>query len=219
MVTVSSPLLVSKSQLLKPEAVFATTCFISWKDVAYIIGLDDFVALTDPDDKPERDIVNAAFHEAGEWSKRYQQVHGKPPADKDSLEVENKILKSIQEHWSAAGICLQFFELDKYVRDLNRWCKKGATRKFLFGVPPLPSHGLEYFTTHIGISFTAYPSFMIPYIELYYDENESLPEWDLEDLHGFDIIETIYRHRELLDHPITFDLTMWDAEREIICHE
>jgi hypothetical protein len=219
MVTVSEPLLVSKSQILRPEAFFVTTCFISWKDIAYVIGLDDYIALTDPDEKPETDIVNAAFNEALEWSNKYKVVHGKPPSDETALEVENKILDSILRHWSASSILQRFFKLNKYIDDLNAWCRQGARRKYLFGVPPLPGRGIEYFTNDVGVSFTVYPAFMIPYIELYYDENEALPEWDLEDIHGFDVIETICQHRELLGDEISFDLTTWDAEREIVSHE
>ena len=219
MVVVSEPLLISNSEILKPEAFFVTTCFISWKDIAYVIGLDDYIALTNPDEKPETDIVNAAFNEALEWSNKYKVVHGKPPSDDMALEVENKILDSILHHWSASSILQRFLKLDEYISDLNKWCQRGATRKYLFGVPPLPGPGLEYITNDVGVSFTAYPAFMIPYIELYYDENESLPEWDLEDIHAFDIIETIYQHRMLLEDEITFDLAAWDAEREIVSHE
>jgi len=219
MVVISEPLLVNKSQILKPEAIFLTTCFISWKDVAYFIGLDEYVALADPGEAPDKDIINAAFNEANEWADKYAVVHGKRPTEDTILEVENDILRSLVDHWSASSILQNFLKLDEYVSDINKWCKQGANRKYLFGVAPLPGHGLEFITNNAGISFTAYPAFMIPYVELYYDENESLPEWDLEDLHGFDIIETIYRHREALEDEISFDLTAWDAEREIISHD
>lgn len=219
MITATAPLLITKSKFLKPDAEFVTTCFVAWNDVAEMLGLDEFADYTDPTKPPAKDIVNAAFIEAREWCNKYKQVHGKDPSDKDALEVENDILNSIQEHWSAANILMTQLSLDKYVGDLNKWCKGGAIRKYLFGVPPIPGHGLEYFVTPIGISFTAYTPFMIPYIELYYDENESLPEWDIEDIHAYDIIETLYRHRDSLNDPIQFDLNMWDADREIVVHE
>lgn len=219
MITATAPLLITKSNLLKPEAEFVTTCYISWNDVAEMLGLDEFADYTDPEQAPARDIIDAAFLEAQEWCNKYKSVHGKEPSDKDALEVENDILNSILEHWSAANILMTQFNLEKCVDNLNRWCERGAERKYLFGVPPLPGHGLQYFTTPIGISFTAYNPFMVPYVELYYDENGSLPEWDLEDLHAFDIIETIYRYQEKLNDPIMFDLNMWDAERKIVVHE
>ena len=68
---------------------------------------------------------------------------------------------------------------------------------------------LETFTTDLGINFTVYRPFMIPYLESYYFLYNTLPEWDYEELEPSDIIETLFTIQAMLGNDIDISLENW----------
>jgi hypothetical protein len=97
------------------------------------------------------------------------------------------------------------------VSDLNDWSHQGAREPHLFGNVPAPGKSLEFFMTDLGISFTVYNPFMIPYTEIYYHLYSSLPEWNYDEIEGIDIIETLFAAQDKKGIDTEIDLSDWPA--------
>jgi len=193
---------------------FATTLFISWDDIGYIFDVDENWSLTKTGDPTPIDVMNTAFQEAQEWSIKYHKTYNRKPSEEEIIEIEDKISQSIMEHWSYGNVISQNVDFDALIEGLNQWCLSGPKLKEIFIQPPNPNIGLKHFINDSGISFTIYPAFIVPYIELYYAAYETLPEWNLEDLDGGDIAETIYLYADHIDDPVNLELSLWDTKRE-----
>lgn len=200
--------------LVRP--VYINTVFASWKDISYIFGVEEDWDLIDLSEPAPLDIKNAAFVESIEWANQYTQEEGIAPPGEELLKIEKKILKNICEHWSAERVIPAHLDFSKFVDSVNKYCTTGMTKPELFPIEPPTGNGLEFFQTNAGISFTLYQPFIIPYTELYYEAYDNFPEWNLEDLNGFDVVETIFFLQEKLNTPIQVDLSDWDMKRERI---
>jgi len=198
------------NNLWKASPGFATTIFVSWEDIAHVFEISDRWDLVKDDDPTPIDVINVAFHEAQEWTNK--QAHN--PDDKELVEIENNIAKSIMDHWSYRSVLAENINFKNMVTGINKWCVDGPKNKKLFTKTPTPQAGLNLFVNDLGINFTIYPSFIVPYTELYYKAYETLPEWNLEDLDGTDIVETLFLFCDYSGNPIKLELSQWDAKRE-----
>ena len=205
---------ISPELIWKAPSNFTWTVFCSWKDIAYIFGFEEHWDLIDLSEDPPLDLVNAAFIESIEWANLYVQENDKAPDCDDLISMEERILKSICEHWSAEKIVPKNVNFNKLTETVNDVCMRGPTKPELFPIIPTSGPGLQFFENSAGISFTVFDSFLIPYTELYYEAYENLPEWNLEDLNGYDVVETIHLLHEKLNRPVSIDLNEWDIQRK-----
>ena len=141
--------------------------------------------------------------------KKYIDINGLPPTDAQIMATESKIIQSLQKHWSSSKVFDGVFDFSACVKDTNNWSHQGAKQPELFGKAPDPGKAIDYIVNGLGVSFTLYPPFMIPYTEIYYQLYDSLPEWDYEDLNGSDIIETIFAIYEKRGEEVAVDLSEW----------
>jgi len=194
---------------LNPHPGFATTIFTSWDEFAEYFGLFEYWPLCRSKEEPSEDLVNFAFTEARNWATKYIDIHGLPPMNNQIMETEGKIIQSLKEHWSASKVLDSVFDFSTCIKDTNSWGHQGAKRPELFGKTPDPGKSIDYIINSLGVSFTIYPPFMIPYTEIYYELYDGLPEWDYEDLNGSDIIETIFAIYEKRGEEVAIDLSDW----------
>lgn len=140
-----------------------------------------------------------------------------PPTDQQIVSVENKILESLKDHWSASSALSGQLDFRNSVKLTNEWSQGGAKDPRIFGVVPDPGKSVDYFLNGMGVSLTIYPPFLIPYTEMFYKTNDTLPEWDYDELNGMDIIETIFSILETTGEMIEIDLehleTSWDINQ------
>lgn len=191
---------------------FATTIFISWDDIAEYFDYFEDYDLQYANDEATDEFREIAFNEARNWANLYTKTRGLPPSDDAIVEKENAIIASLQEHWSAANVLLSKFDFEKMVTDVNTWSHGGAKDPKIFGNPPSPGKSIETFFTLLGISFTVYKPFMIPYIESYYHLHDNLPEWNYEDLEALDIIETLFAIQTMLGNHIDISIKDWESK-------
>lgn len=202
------------NNLFKPSPGFATSMFIRWSDIAHIFDVTSRWDLVNPDDPTPIDIINIAFQEAQEWVSAYKKTTNKDPQDEILVDKENAIAESIMDHWSYGSVLAGNLPFKEIVDGINSWCLGGPKNKKLFVQTPAPKIGLSYYLNDLGINFTIYPSFIIPYTELYYEAYELLPDWNFEDLDAADVVETLYFYCGHANIPTTFDLADWDTKRE-----
>jgi len=202
------------NNLFNPSPGFATTIFVSWEELSHVFEIDERWDLVKEGDTTPIDVINMAFQEAQVWADKYKESAGSNPSDEDLTETENDIAKAIMDHWSHRAVLSANIDFQSMVDGINLWCKAGPKNKNLFINPPTPQTGLNFILNDLGVSFTIYPSFIVPYTELYYNNYENLPEWNLEDLDGTDIAETLFLYCYSINKPITLELTQWDANRE-----
>lgn len=191
---------------INPHPGFATTIFVPWDEFTDYLGLSDFYEIyKEGDERP--DFIEVAFREANNWA----ALPNVRASDEDIVEKENEILLSLQEHWSSKNIITKHFNIGHMVAEVNTWSHHGVKDPKLFGNPPAPGKSLEYFLSSLGVSFTVYQPFMIPYTEIYYSLFDSLPEWNYEDLDGLDIVETLFGVLEKKEPFQEIDLDNWAA--------
>lgn len=199
---------------LNPHPGFATTIFISWEAIAdYFDLIERWPIHLDDAELPEEFKV-VAFEESKVWAQLYFETYGKPPTEEEIIEKENQLIKSLQDHWSPSNILLSKFNFEKLISDINEWSHLGAKEPHLFGNPPDPGKSLEYFLTDLGINFTVYEPFMIPYTEIYYELYSNLPEWNYDDIDAFDIIETLFAVQDRLGRDTKLNLDDWASKWE-----
>ena len=192
---------------------FATSIFVSWDSIADYFELFDQYDLHREDESSE-DLINRAFTEARDWARDYVRENDFPPSDKQILLEENKILRSLKERGSVASALSGQFEFHSYIKQTNAWSHSGAKDPRIFGVVPDPGKSIDYILSGMGITFTIYPPFMIPYTEMYYRIYEALPEWNYEDLDGTDVVETIFTINEANGNELELDLSEWEEANE-----
>jgi hypothetical protein len=193
---------------LNPHPGFATTIFVSWDDLSDYFGLfEDWDIYKEGEETPE-EFVEVAFTEARNWAKLFKAA----PSEGDIVAKENAIIASLQDHWSSSNIFLSKFSFDQLVSDLNDWSHLGAREPHLFGNVPDPGKSLEFFMTDLGISFTVYKPFMIPYTEIYYHLYSGLPEWNYGEIEGIDIIETLFAVQDKKGLDTEIDLSDWASK-------
>ncbi len=188
---------------------FATAIFVSWDAVADYLDYFEEYGIQPSDREANPEFTRIAYIEAQNWAELHQHLRGRSPSPDIIMAKENEIMNSLQDHWSSCNIALEKFDFDKYVSDANTWSHNGAKRPELFGHPPDPGKALETFTTDLGINFTVYRPFMIPYLESYYFLYNTLPEWDYEELEPSDIIETLFTIQAMLGNDIDISLENW----------
>lgn len=200
---------------LNPHPGFATSIFVSWDEIADYFDLFEEYGLHRQDDEPSPDLINIAFVEARKWAKqRNLKVE-----DESLVKIEEKILDSLKDHWSSASALSGQLDFAGCVEQANEWSQAGAKDPRIFGKVPDPGKSVDYFLTSLGINFTIYPPFMIPYTEIYYRIYDMLPDWEYEDLNGMDIIETVFRLYEFNGNHIALDfahLYGWDMEQVVL---
>jgi hypothetical protein len=192
---------------LNPHPGFASTIFISWDDIAEYFSLFEYWPLLREGEEPSEDLVNFAFEEARKWAQAQAKQQSLPPTDNQIIKAETSIIESLKRHWSAAKALDGIFDFATCAKLTNDWSHNGAKRPELFGVTPDPGKSIDYILSNLGVSFTVYPPFIIPYTEIYYRLNDNLPEWDYEDLNGTDILETIIALYEEKIEEVSIDLT------------
>ena len=197
--------------LASPAPHNVASVFVSWQDITYTLSIDEKWDLANSSAEAPDDMRSQASAETLKWVEDYESEQDYAPSDDDKKEKEDEILDEIIEHWSPRTIVLSHIDFKKAVSELNKWSKSGLKRPELLGYtnPPLGT-SLIYFINKMGISFTIYEPFIIPYTELYYQEYTMLPEWNLEELDGYDIIEIIY----LQLNKIKINLDDWDSLRD-----
>jgi hypothetical protein len=199
---------------LNPHPGFATSIFVSWDKIADYFSLFDHYPLYKEDETPE-ELVNQAFSEAREWARDYVDNNAFPPTDQQIVSVENKILESLKLHWSSAAALSGQFDFRLYIKQTNDWSQNGAKDPRIFGAAPDPGKSVDYFLNNMGVTFTVYPPFMIPYTEIYYKLYDGLPEWDYEEINGMDVVETIFAVHEADGQEIELDIERledsWDT--------
>jgi len=198
---------------LNPHPGFATSIFVSWDGIADYFDLFEQYDFHREDETSE-ELVNRAFTEARSWARNYVKKHDFPPSDKQILDTENKILESLKDRGSVASALSGQFEFRSYVKQTNDWSHGGAKDSRIFGVAPDPGKSIDYILSAMGVTFTIYPPFMIPYTEMYYKIYEALPEWDYVDLDGMDVIETIFAVHEANGNELELDLSEWEDSTE-----
>ena len=186
----------------------AQTAFITWKDMASAMELDQVWGFVDPEGPLPQDVLDAAFREADSYIKYYGKV-----SDEDRIGIETSIAKDIALHWSAANILPQKIKVKNLVDSINTWSQQEPENKNIFGKPPFPDIGLEYLENEAGVSFTIYPAFEIPYVETYYALYDLLPELNLDDITGWEVAETLLCVQECLGGEISIDLNTWENNR------
>jgi len=186
----------------------AQTTFISWKGLASAFELDQVWDFADPDEAPPRDILNSAFEEVESYVKNYGTI-----SDGERVQLENSIAKDIVKHWSAENILPQKIKIKDLVRNANTWSQREPRNKNIFGKVPAADVGLEFIENEAGVSFTIYPAFEIPYVETYYELFSLLPEFNLEELTGWEVAETLLSIQECLGEGIYIDLANWESTR------
>ena len=182
----------------------ARSIFVSWETIASFYNFD-YESELENLNIDENYMINQAFN------KTRQYVDGLEDEfqEEEILEIENKYLQAVKKHWSLANIIISHLNI-KYITDcLNQWSKTGPHKLEIFAVPPKKGFSISYFPNASGISFTIYDTFIIPYTELYYEEHNNLPEWNLEDLKSEDIIETCFLLEKVKGNVSMIDLTDW----------
>jgi len=182
----------------------ARSIFVSWQSIATFINLDYEAALSELD-IDENYFINLAFERTHEYIEGLETEF----SETEILEIENKYLENIKNHWSLSNILLSHLNL-KLLTDLfNDWSKKGPEQPEIFGVTPVKGLCLSYICNSAGISFTIYEPFIIPYTELFYREHSNLPEWNFEDLSSQDVVETYFWLANQKEQDIIIDLNNW----------
>ena len=194
----NAPLLVSTNL-----SNFTVTFFASWTEIADLL---DIYNQLDLHPLSPTDLAGAALEESSTWSTQYEQVNGRPPTEEAVLARENDIVESIKVYYSPERIALEQFDVESLVNDINEWSLRGPDRPYLFGNIPDSGIGLNYFKSDSGIQFTTYAPFMIPYIELFYDRKQSLPDWGLQELQSLDIVEAMVQLQHKLNKKVTFSI-------------
>jgi hypothetical protein len=201
---------------LNPHPGFATSIFVSWDSIADYFSLFDQYPLCKEDETSE-ELVNLAFSEARNWAKDYVNNNSFPPTDQQIVSVENKILESLKSHWSSASALSGQFDFRLCIKQTNDWSQNGAKDPRIFGLAPNPGKSVDYFLNSIGITFTIYPPFMIPYTEIYYKLYDGLPEWGYDEVDGMDVVETIFAVHEASGQEIELDIERledsWDISQ------
>lgn len=188
---------------LNPHPGFATSIFVPWDEIADYFDLFEDYGLHRQEDEPSSDLINIAFSEARKWAKER-----KIKVDDESLvEIEAKILDSLKDHWSSASALSGQLDFAGCVEQTNEWSQLGAKNPRIFGKVPDPGKSVDYFLTSLGINFTIYPPFMIPYTEIYYHIYDMLPDWDYDEINGMDIAETIFHLYEMNGNHIALDFS------------
>lgn len=194
---------------------FAAVIFVSWDKIAEYFDLFDCWDLYKEGTEVPEEFVNVAFSGARNWASIFTQKNNFPPSDDQIVKKENDILHSLQQHWSPEKILLDKFCFEQFVSDVNGWSCSGAKSIDLFGGnPPPPGKSLEYFITSLGINFTVYEPFMIPYTEIYYVLYEDLPEWNFDEVEGMDIVETLFAVQDQKGNDTTIELDDWASTWE-----
>lgn len=183
----------------------ATTTYVSWEDVASALGIDEQWMLLSHEDIPEW-VQETAFKEAEQF------ISPQTPADK-RMELESRIIDSIVSHWSPEKVIPQNVDLAQLFARINAWASQDPVDKNIFGKPPVPGAALEWIDEDGGLQLTVYPAFEIPYVESYYKLYRYLPELNLDELSGYEIVETCYFVEAALGNKIEVDLTDWDELR------
>lgn len=189
---------------------FITTSFVTWKDIASTFEVDQEWDLLDKEAAPPFDVIETAFRETLKLLKDQN-------LDEEILiELENKTIDNILEHWSADTIIPLHIDIEALINEFNELSLAGPKNKNLFPTEPLPGIAIEFFIQTTGINFTIFPPFMIPYTELYYEEYSELPEWNLEDITGLDIIEILFILYLKKHGTLEIDLSDWDSQRTYV---
>jgi hypothetical protein len=191
------------------KAEFMTTLFVSWAEISEVFGVSEDWDLLSKNEAPTTDVIEAAFVEAQQLKDKYTEI-----CEQEIIEAENEIIKSIIHHWSPQNIISKHVDIIKLIELLNTWCHSGPKNPKLFPVEPPRGLGLEYFLTPNGISFSVYAPFMIPYTEVYYEEYDDLPEWNLENIISTDISEILYFLYIKQNGEFEIDLSDWDLKRK-----
>jgi hypothetical protein len=183
----------------------AVTAYVSWEDIASALGLDEQWEFLSPDNVPYW-VRKAAFVEAEQY------VSPNTSGDR-RIELETKIIDSIVSHWTPASIIPKNVNFEKLFSHINRWSNRDPANRELFGKAPTPGCGIQWISDDGGLQLTVYPPFEIPYVESYYKLYRYLPELNMDELSGFEIMETCYFVEEALGSSIGVDLSNWDNLR------
>jgi hypothetical protein len=189
---------------------FTYSILVTWKEIANSFGITEEWDLLDENTPLEIDVIETAFQEA------LNQLPQTEQTENNLVEIENKIIRSITDHWSAKNVVPKHINLEKIIEKLNQASQSGPNNKKLFPVEPTLGVAIEYIENSTGIVFSLYPPFMIPYTELYYEEYNDLPEWNLEDIEACDIAETLCLAQLKYFGLLEIDLSRWDSKRPAI---
>jgi len=199
--------------LLVPTNIsnFSVASFSSWKDIGYLLNIDQL----DIAKVSAEEIASIALEESGEWSTQYQRVRGRSPTEAELLLRENDVACMVNQYYSVERIVSEQLKLESLVCDINKWSLRGPDRPYLFGNVPNFGVGLHYWESDSGVSFTVCSPFMIPYIELFYDRTQKLPDWGLEEIGGLDIVEAMVQLQHKLGKEVIFSADN-ENEREVL---
>lgn len=189
---------------VKKETNTAKSIFINWELLAQHCAFDYHQELKDQE-ITEEFLINKALNK----TKKYVSKFDNELDETEILKIENNYLAALRDHWSLQKIITSHVNFKKLTEQLNCWAQKGPKNKDLFGLSPKTGFAIDYFLNKFGIWFTIFEPFLIPYMEIFYDEYRSLPEWNFEDLIGTDIIETYLLLEIQSENPTIIDLSTW----------
>jgi hypothetical protein len=193
-----------KNELLNHHPGKAHVLFISWEEFAESVDFDHTTEIASCG-VSEANLVDYAFTKTRDYISQIEEEFD----ETQILEMENKYLEALKKHWSLQNILLRHIKLKEITEGLNTWAQTGPKHPQLFVIQPKPGFAVTYFINNIGISFTIYETFMIPHTELYYEQSDSLPEWNFEDITAEDVVETYLSLEIHNGNPIIIDLSDW----------